>query len=72
VLEADLGDDTLLRWGRSYEKQDNTGWNVTVLSRTVSGADLGLKRSTCLCTLWNFWDFKSPEFFVALQHRKEV
>jgi len=69
VMEADLGEDTLLRFGGSYEKQDNSGWDGTGLPRTVSGADLGLKRSTCLCAPWNRWGFKSPELFVALQHQ---
>lgn len=69
VLEADLGPDTLLRAGFSYERQHNTGWDFNGLPRYSSGGDLGLSRSTNIAAPWALWNFSTPEFFAALEHR---
>jgi outer-membrane receptor for ferric coprogen and ferric-rhodotorulic acid len=69
VLEGDLGPNTLVRVGGSFERQNNPGYNALGLPRYSDGGDLELPRSTCLCATWGYWNFKTSELFGALEHR---
>ena len=69
VLEGDLGPDTILRAGASFEHQTNTAFDKSGLPRYVDGSDLGLPRSTSLNAQWNYLTTNTPEFFAALDHR---
>lgn len=69
VLEADLGPNTILRAGGSYEHQDNQGFDGNGLPRYANGADLGLSRSTNLAAPWSYFDLVTPEVFASLEHR---
>lgn len=69
VLEGDLGPDTLVRAGVSYEHQLDTKWNTYGLPTYSDGSDLGLSRSTNLSPLWNRFDISTTEVFAALEHR---
>ena len=69
VLEADLGPDTLLRGGLSYERQTNRGWTANGLPRYSDGSDLQLPVSTNLAPPWQRFDISTSEFFAALEHK---
>ena len=69
VIEGDLGPNTLIRAGFSYEQQQNTGFNPNGLPRYSDGGDLDLPRSTNLSASWNQWNLSTPELFAALEHQ---
>jgi outer-membrane receptor for ferric coprogen and ferric-rhodotorulic acid len=69
VVEADIGPDTLVRFGGSHEVTTNPGYNAYGLGRYSNGTDLDLPTSTCLCAPWNSNDAESWEAFLALEHR---
>ena len=69
VLEGDLGENTLVRAGSSYEWQYNNGFNAVGLPRYSDGGDLDLSRSTCLCAPWGYLNAKSLEAFGTIEHR---
>jgi outer membrane receptor for ferric coprogen and ferric-rhodotorulic acid len=69
VVEADLGPDTLVRFGGSRQVTANPGYNAYGLGRYSNGDSLGLPASTCLCAPWNSEDTESWEAFLALEHR---
>lgn len=69
VIEGDIGSNTLVRVGGSYERQDNHGYNAVGLPRYIDGGDLHLPRSTCLCATWGQSDSRTSEVFGALEHR---
>ena len=69
VLEGDLGADTILRAGASYEHQSNTGYDNSGLPRYSDGGDIGLPRSTNLNAPWNSAVLSTPEVFAALEHK---
>jgi len=69
TLEGDLGPNTILRVGASFEQQRNPGFNADGLPRFEDGGDLGLSRSTCLCANWARYDPSKTELFATVEHR---
>lgn len=69
VVEGDVGPNTVVRAGFSYEHQHNTGWDFDGLPRYSDGADIGLSRSTSLNASWSRWGISTPEFFAAIEHK---
>lgn len=69
VLEADLGPKTVVRAGASFERKDDTGYNVNGVPRYADGSDLNLPRSTNFAAPWSYWNFSTPEYFASLEHR---
>ncbi|VFR68825.1 TonB-dependent siderophore receptor [plant metagenome] len=67
VLEYDLGPDTLLTGGISYEELRSTPF-FAGLPRYGTGADIGLRRSTSLGPAWNRWNSKQTAVFAELLH----
>jgi len=68
IVEADLGADTLLTLGGSYQKRD---WLPYMMHqpRYADGGPLDRKRSTYLGADWNRWDFENTQVFAELRHR---
>ena len=69
VVEGDIGPNTLVRAGFSYEHQDNTGYALYGLPRYSDGGDLHLPRSTNISAPWDSFPSNTPEFFAAMEHR---
>ncbi|MCP1469673.1 TonB-dependent siderophore receptor [Sphingobium sp. OAS761] len=66
IVEADLTGSTLLTLGASHEKNDSVP-NGIGLPRYLTGEDIGLSRSTCICTSWSTWDTETTELFAKLE-----
>ncbi len=69
TLEADLTSSTLLTVGGSYTRTHNPGAGYDGVPRYSDGSDIGLPRSTCLCTPWSYWNFSTPEAFIKLDQK---
>ena len=68
IVEADLGADTLLTVGGSYQRRDWLPYMMH-MPRYRDGGDLGLTRGTYLGADWNRWDFENTQLFAELSHR---
>ncbi len=68
ILETDLGPDTQLSFGGSYERVTDHPW-AGGLPRAANGADLGLPRNTSLMAAWNRYDMNSREVFAQLDQK---
>ena len=68
VLTYDLGPDTTLTGGVSYEELRSTPF-FHGLPHYSNGDDIGLKRSTSLGQDWNRWNGKQTSVFAELAHR---
>lgn len=68
VLTYDLGPDTTLTGGVSYEELRSTPF-FHGLPHYSNGDDIGLKRSTSLAQDWNRWNGKQTTVFAELAHR---
>lgn len=68
VLEADIGPQTLLTIGASYEKLKSTPF-FQGLPRYSTGEDLHLRRSTSLMADWNRWHSEQSSAFAEIAHR---
>ncbi|WP_066271897.1 TonB-dependent siderophore receptor [Hydrogenophaga palleronii] len=68
ILETDLGPDTQLSFGGSYERVTDHPW-AGGLPRAANGADLGLPRNTSLMAAWNRYDMSSREVFAQLDQK---
>jgi len=68
VLSYDLGPDTTLTGGVSYEELRSTPF-FHGLPHYSNGDDIGLKRSTSLAQDWNRWNGKQTTVFAELAHR---
>ncbi|VFR57001.1 TonB-dependent siderophore receptor [plant metagenome] len=68
VVEADVGEHTLLTLGGSYSQINNDGAPPT-LPRYSNGADLALPRSANLSQPWAYDDTDRWEIFSQLEHR---
>lgn len=68
IVEADLGERTLLTLGGSYQKRDWLPYMMQ-LPRYKDGGDLGLTRGTYLGADWNRWDFENTQVFAELAHQ---
>ncbi|MDF0542911.1 TonB-dependent siderophore receptor [Sphingobium sp. H39-3-25] len=69
VVEADLGPDTLLRFGGSYRRVKGRGENFNGLPLFADGQDLGLPVSTNFALPWSYSSLRKNEEFAALEHR---
>ena len=69
VQEADLGADTLLRFGGNYHDMDISAPNSYGLPRGLDGSDLRLPVATNFAPTWNYSRLKAWEGFVSLEHR---
>ncbi|NPD16066.1 TonB-dependent siderophore receptor [Xinfangfangia sp. D13-10-4-6] len=67
IFEADLGDNTVLTFGGSYDRQKSTPWSGG-LPRYLDGSDIGLAVETSLGTDWASLDHKGWEVFAGLRH----
>ncbi|MEE1925329.1 TonB-dependent siderophore receptor [Pseudomonas sp. 148P] len=67
ILEADILPDTRLTLGGRSERIHETG-SGTGLPRYVTGADIGLPRSTSLTESWAYLDGRSQEVFAKIDH----
>ncbi|MDR0277337.1 MAG: TonB-dependent receptor [Paucimonas sp.] len=67
ILEADILPDTRLTLGGRSERIHETG-SGTGLPRYVTGADIGLSRSTSLTESWAYLDGRSQEVFAKIDH----
>ncbi|WP_051519415.1 TonB-dependent siderophore receptor [Comamonas aquatica] len=68
VLELDVGTDTLLMLGGSYQKDRNTGFNAS-LPRYADGSDIGLPRDTNMGAPWNWIARENKTVFAKLEHQ---
>jgi len=68
VIEGDLGVDTVLRAGASYEWRHERGENFNGLPRFGNGADLNLPRSKNFSAPWAYVDSRTDEQFVQFEH----
>ena len=68
ITEFDATPTTLLTAGLNYTRQNSLPW-YNGLPRYITGADLKLPRSTCLCFPWNRWDFDTTEIFGGLEQK---
>lgn len=68
IAEADLGRNTLLTAGISYQNANTTSpWGGLLTAR--DGSDLGLSRSTYPGNTWDYWDQDNTTLFSQLEHR---
>lgn len=65
ILETDIGTDSTLAIGASYERERSHPWGAG-LPRTATGDDLGLPRNTSLMAPWNTHAMNSREVFAQL------
>ncbi|MFB4390628.1 MULTISPECIES: TonB-dependent siderophore receptor [unclassified Pseudomonas] len=70
ILEADLGDTTVLAVGYDYQNKHVQGasWG-TVPYWNADGGKANLPRSTNLATSWSSWPLKDQTVFVTLDQR---
>ncbi len=68
TLEFDLGSDTLLTLGSSYQTDRNTGFNAS-LPRYADGSDIGLPRSANMGAPWNWIERENTALFAKLEHQ---
>ncbi|MFF5864408.1 TonB-dependent siderophore receptor [Pseudomonas sp. NPDC012596] len=69
ILEADLSDDTLLRFGVRYQRVRDDSPNVLGVPRYGNGDDLKLSRSTNFSAPWAYTDENQREKFIQLESR---
>jgi len=71
--EFDLTESTLLVFGGSYEKRDESGYNGgRGLPRYLDGGDLGLKRSSNFVPDWAHWNFETKQYFARVEQQYGV
>lgn len=68
VLEADLNEDTLLRFGVDYQKFKGTGSPGVPLMFT-SGKQTDFSRSTSSGARWMYDELETTNYFMAAEHR---
>lgn len=68
VVEGDLGADTVVSLGGSFENRKENGYWYGGVPRYTDGGDLHLRRSTSLAPGWGFIDITTSEVFAKLQH----
>jgi TonB-dependent siderophore receptor len=69
IIEQDLGPDTIVRAGASYEYRDSSGVNYDGLPRFSDGRDLDLPRSTNFSAPWATLTARDDEEFVQFDHQ---
>lgn len=69
IFEQDIGPDTIVRAGGSYEWRKGTGVNYSGLPRLFDGRDLGVARSTNYSAPWAESDGVDDEQFAQLEQR---
>lgn len=67
IIEADLGDSTVLTFGGSYDRQRSAPWWAG-MPRYLDGSDIGLPVEASLGTDWADLDHKGWEIFAGLRH----
>ncbi|WNW11878.1 TonB-dependent siderophore receptor [Pseudomonas sp. DTU_2021_1001937_2_SI_NGA_ILE_001] len=68
VGEADIGENTTVTVGASYQNENNNvGWNG--LPVAANGADYHLSRSRNFAGDWEYWDKRTQMLFVDIEHR---
>lgn len=68
VLEADLSDSTLLRFGVDYQKFKGTG-SAGVPLLFTSGKQTDFSRSTSSGARWMYDELETANYFMAAEHR---
>lgn len=68
ALGVDLGPETVLTLGASYQDDRNTGFNAS-LPRYADGSDIGLPRSTNMGAPWNWIHRENTALFARLEHQ---
>jgi outer-membrane receptor for ferric coprogen and ferric-rhodotorulic acid len=68
VVDWDVASNTLVELGGSYQKQNGIPfWGG--LPRYLTGEDLNLPRSACLCFTWNRSRIETKEAFVQIEQK---
>ncbi|SEH12767.1 outer-membrane receptor for ferric coprogen and ferric-rhodotorulic acid [Sphingopyxis sp. YR583] len=68
IAEFDLTPSTLLTGGFSHTRQASVPWRGG-LPRYLTGGDLELPRSICLCFDWNRTNIETTEVFAGMEQR---
>lgn len=68
TVEVDVGPETLLTLGTSYQNDRNPGFNAS-LPRYADGSDIGLPRSTNMGAPWNWIHRENTALFAKLEHQ---
>ena len=68
ALDVDLGSETILRLGASYQNDRNTGFNAS-LPRYADGTDMRLPRNTNMGAPWNWIHRENAALFATLEHQ---
>lgn len=69
VAEYDFDEDSTVRAGYRYQKQDDDSPYLSGLPRFTSGGDLRLPRSFIITAPWAFSDESQKEWFAQVDHR---
>jgi outer-membrane receptor for ferric coprogen and ferric-rhodotorulic acid len=68
IVDMDVSPSTVVSAGLNYTEQASIPWYYG-LPRYMTGEDLKLPRSTCLCASWNRQNFETTEIFGTVEQK---